>query len=733
MNSFAPTFVLLARLAFAQVPDGGAAPRQFQAADLASYFAQGARAQARAQLDAGNFAQARALLEGQGDSLPVRTLRAAAAEGASDFATAAAEWAALAKDYPALSDRCALHAGLAFEAAQGWDAAAAQFSSVDPGSLNFADARLGLARVLAQKKDLVRARQALAPVVSMTAPAWGRDVGAEALLALAALAHDEGDAPGETEALTRLWSTHPRSPLAAQAEARLGGAAKLPASATVARAEALVEAHQNRQGIDLVAPLLPKLKLPDPLACRAHFIHAKGLRKEREHTQAAAELVGVVDKCKDPDLRARALYTLGYSRAIVDVARAPAAFEQLVKDYPESSLADDALFYAADSYLKLGDKKRALARIDELALKYPAGDFLAEGLFKAFWTRRLAKQAPEALATLDQLEQRFADADESYEFERARYWKSRMAEEAGDVPKAVGLLEALATEHPATYYGFIARSRLATLAPERAAQVRAALEASTPAAALWPMPIAALGATPHFQSGVELVRLGYVDEAQAELAAVDRSGLGVEDLRLLVQVLSAAGDARTAHAVARASLRRDLSGPITALNRPVWEVAYPNAFRELIERHCKASGALDPDLLQALMREESALDPKALSWAGALGLTQLMPSTALVMSAQLKMKKVTNEMILDPDTNILLGATYLASLSRRYQGVNQFALAGYNAGESAVDRWRKERPGDEIDAWVEGIPLAETRGYLKRVLRSYNTYQLLYGAKPAAP
>jgi soluble lytic murein transglycosylase len=82
---------------------------------------------------------------------------------------------------------------------------------------------------------------------------------------------------------------------------------------------------------------------------------------------------------------------------------------------------------------------------------------------------------------------------------------------------------------------------------------------------------------------------------------------------------------------------------------------------------------------------------------------------------------------LDPALNIQLGAAYLGRLLSRFGGNPVYALAGYNAGPSAVDRWRSSRSGLELDAFVEEIPLAETRAYVKRVLRSYNTYRLLDG------
>jgi soluble lytic murein transglycosylase len=251
------------------------------------------------------------------------------------------------------------------------------------------------------------------------------------------------------------------------------------------------------------------------------------------------------------------------------------------------------------------------------------------------------------------------------------------------------------------------------------------------ASPVWPLFAGPLGEDPHFKAGIELYRIGISEAVTSELLAANRTNQPAESVRLLVQILSLTGDQRAAHAVARVSLRRDLSGRITDNNRSVWEVAYPNAFRPLIETHCKTA-KIEPDLLQALMREESALDPKALSWAGALGLTQLMPSTANQVARSLKLKTPTTAALLEPDLNIRLGASYLGSLVSQWKGNKFYAVGSYNAGPKAVSRWKDDRPKLELDEWVEEIPIAETRGYIKRVLRSYNTYRLLYGKSALA-
>jgi soluble lytic murein transglycosylase len=85
--------------------------------------------------------------------------------------------------------------------------------------------------------------------------------------------------------------------------------------------------------------------------------------------------------------------------------------------------------------------------------------------------------------------------------------------------------------------------------------------------------------------------------------------------------------------------------------------------------------------------------------------------------------------------NIRIGSRYLGTLIKQFDGSVALALAAYNAGGGAVNYWLSSRGALDLDEFVEEIPVEETRGYVKRVLRSYATYRLLYGApeEAAAP
>jgi soluble lytic murein transglycosylase len=677
---------------------------------------------AAAALDAAQPALALKLLGGLPDTPSVLYLRTLAGLRQGATAGLAATMESLAGKLPAVADRCALQAGMAQEELANLPAARRLFASIPLGSRVLPDARLGLARVLRRQGELALAAEALLPLSAGQAPIAGRDVAAEALLARADIARLQRDAAAERAELLLLWTRHPRSPLSWEAERRLGG--HLPLLAQVERAEGLVDVHKNLDALRLLEPV--RLTPPDPLGCRVLLARGRALRKERRHADVERVLAPVVARCTDGDVRVRALYVLAASQGVIHPDVAIGTYELLAQQYPEHALADDALYLAADLRASSGDVAGALKGLESVAGRYPDGDYAGEALFRMFWLHHRLDDDAAALLVLERIEERFAHAEDSYDVERARYWRARVLDAHGERPEALKAWTALALEHPATYYGLLARTRLAERSPAAAADVARRAVPSGEGRGPTMVDGGTLRTDAHYRAAGQLLAMGFPDAATQELLAVRRSAQPRDVTRVLVASVARAGDARAAQALARTELSWALKGQVTAELRDVWDSAYPRAYRDLVERYSK-SPRVDPDLLQALMREESALDPRALSWAGALGLTQLMLPTAQAVALDLRLGKPSSERLFDPALNIQLGAAYLGRLLARFGGNPVYALASYNAGPSAVDRWRKSRTGLELDAFVEEIPVAETRAYVKRVLRSYNTYRLLDG------
>jgi len=135
---------------------------------------------------------------------------------------------------------------------------------------------------------------------------------------------------------------------------------------------------------------------------------------------------------------------------------------------------------------------------------------------------------------------------------------------------------------------------------------------------------------------------------------------------------------------------------------------------------------VDVALVYGLMRAESAMQTDARSPVGAMGLLQLMPSTARAVARRQGLSLSSADELHDPSTNIALGVAHLAELSERFGQDWRFVAAAYNAGINAVERWldRPNVPEDlPADVWIETLPFYETRDYVPRVLAFATIYE----------
>ena len=143
----------------------------------------------------------------------------------------------------------------------------------------------------------------------------------------------------------------------------------------------------------------------------------------------------------------------------------------------------------------------------------------------------------------------------------------------------------------------------------------------------------------------------------------------------------------------------------------------------------------NPELILAIIRQESEFDSKANSSAGAKGMMQLMTYTAKVVAKQARMSYSKSRLTKNPEYNINLGSYYFATLLEEFDGSYPFAIAGYNAGPNRVRYWNKINKNPQkkqIDYvnWIELIKFKETRNYVQRVLENINVYNYMLSKKP---
>lgn len=291
----------------------------------------------------------------------------------------------------------------------------------------------------------------------------------------------------------------------------------------------------------------------------------------------------------------------------------------------------------------------------------------------------------------------------SYPVSRARgaYWAGRAAEAAGK-PDIARQWYAVAAINVTTFYGQLAAARL----PK---EIRPSLPEE---------PLLTDPQTQDFERR-ELVRLvgmmtaiGLGDEIDPFIRRMADDARGPAEWKLLASLAYRSDRQDLAVHVAKEAMKQ---------NVVLWRLGYP-------ELGLNVYNAPDPAIIKAVVRQESAFNPRAISHAGARGLMQLMPATANQVARQLSLPYSQARLIGDPAYNVTIGRAYLAGLLADYNGSPILALAAYNAGPYNVKRWVTEygdptRSVEEAIDWIESIPYYETRNYVQRVLENFTVYR----------
>jgi soluble lytic murein transglycosylase len=390
--------------------------------------------------------------------------------------------------------------------------------------------------------------------------------------------------------------------------------------------------------------------------------------------------------------------------------QALAIFKRLITDYPTSADLDRAIFAAGDIEEWLGNRGEAIGLYNKVRVEFPRSPARDDATWRLAWLYYRGGDLSEAYRTFKLLA---TEARESGIRTGAHYWQGRAAEKAGDAELAKQVYGEVYDASEESYYQALAAHALARLGmppSERPFEQPArAADAEPPA-----MPSAAF----HFARARALTRLGLRDLAVAEIGAIERVAAPDNKTRLF---LSREYFNNRAY---RRSLALASQLPASETERDLYR--FPLAHWETIQKKAQEL-RLDPYLILALIRQESLFEASARSSAFALGLMQLLPSTAARVARRIGMPAPPEEKLFDPEINLTLGTQHLKELLQRYSNNWFKAIAAYNAGAAAVDRWEKELMTDDNEEFVERIPYLETRGYVKLVLRNHRIYKKLYG------
>ncbi|MBI4828605.1 MAG: lytic transglycosylase domain-containing protein [Nitrospinae bacterium] len=310
----------------------------------------------------------------------------------------------------------------------------------------------------------------------------------------------------------------------------------------------------------------------------------------------------------------------------------------------------------------------------------------------------------------------------------ALYWQARALEKTGREAQAAELFRTLAIRHPDGYYALRGDMRGLSLI----LNLTEPTLASTYQFSIGEVPAEAGENLARFEA---LLELGQTARAEFEADAMRRTKDAADSPLWLGQLYLRAGASAKAmrlagQALAARPVRDDFGDPI-------WRLLYPADLASLVAAPCVERG-LDPFLALAIIRQESGFDRLAVSSANARGLMQIIPATGRRVYEQIGLESrrgapFHHDALFEPEVNVTLGVTHFAGLLARYQGSVALALAAYNAGETAVEAWLREGPAEPEDEFIERIPYAETREYVKKVIRNWALYRKIYPQHSGAP
>ena len=290
---------------------------------------------------------------------------------------------------------------------------------------------------------------------------------------------------------------------------------------------------------------------------------------------------------------------------------------------------------------------------------------------------------------------------------RSRYWTARSFEALGETERGQQIYREVATADTTDFYRKNALTRLRGKAP-------AVDERGTEP---WPNDPALSRARLLTDLGLEEMAI-----SEMELAGKDADKNASSALKALIQ--SRNGQRRESMITIREAFPA-LGGPHQAtLPEDARRLYYPLDHADTI-RTWATRNQLPHHLVYGIIRQESAFDTQAQSWAGARGLMQLMPATAKELAGKAGLS-YAHEKLSDPAFNVRLGTTYFSQVLNMFDQNVELALAGYNGGPYRIKRLWKEAGYREFDRFLESLYLEESKTYVKRILVLSDSYRQLY-------
>jgi soluble lytic murein transglycosylase len=424
----------------------------------------------------------------------------------------------------------------------------------------------------------------------------------------------------------------------------------------------------------------------------------------------------------DDENGARRLYLLmELARDRGDNADQQRIVSEMETRFAHSDWLAEALYSSGNMYLLKRDYPNAVTYYSYLADHFPAHKYASAAHWRAGWLSYRQGMYADAARIFDAQIRLYPSALETVS---ALYWRGRLYETQEHAStQAATNYRAIVRAFPHYFYAQMAQMRLASLGKSAGVDVLGDARLS----AFQPLPEPKLvdsfpADSPHLAKARLLANAGLNEYVAPEIQAdPDSSSWSV---LAEAEIYSSYDETYRALRAMKRALPNASTAPIATIPLAYWRMLFPEPWWQEI-RDASAKNNLDPYMVASLIRQESEFNPNAVSRANAYGLMQLLPSVGKSMAREEGLTKFQTFQLLDPATNIRLGTRYLRQMIDKFGGVEEYALAAYNAGDSRVTDWQAAGPYSGIDEFVESIPFTETRDYVQAIMRNEETYRAI--------
>lgn len=390
--------------------------------------------------------------------------------------------------------------------------------------------------------------------------------------------------------------------------------------------------------------------------------------------------------------------------------------EEYFKKNQSPSNAVNAKLVLGRGYLWTGRYEQAKEVFQEIQKDHPLTDEGVEASFRLGLLHIRLGNPQLALQTFDKL---IATNREKNPL-TTRYWRLRALELAGQQEAFEVERSLLINQFPFTYYGLKLRIEA------QKGRLEFPEVAIPEKRSIWNWP---KSAEQPWKRTLELIKTGLLFEASQELNDI----ISLADAEAYYMWADFAADMKLDNLAIRFSQQAqnlDERMMVWGFQKKYMPMTYEKVVLEQSEIH-----KVEPWMIWAIIRQESAFNYKAVSTSNAFGLMQLIGPTALEVAQDLKTTVILPDELFVPERNIPFGARYLAKMKNDFGGHWPLAVAAYNAGPSRLKAWLRLRKDTESVAtvkstewrdelWVDELPWNETQNYVKSVMRNFILYRL---------